>query len=342
MMMTSAFVSATGAKLLSKLGKERTNVRNGPAVCKSSARLQHPDSTDSSSSTGQPSISRRSLLRNKILPLILAGLSPLYPSLAAAGTETSSSAVDTEKALQELRDVTGLQDLAFEYTNRFDFPQAEILWTKIIGLNDTNAGAYSNRGNCRTSQGKFSEAVTDFNQAIKLSSEEPDSYLGKGVALEGLHEYREALQAYETSNAKSVARYQTDDVVALNNMGNAHGALGEWKDAFLLYKRAADMDSRFVFALANESLALFQLGGDDEGAERKMAFLVRKYPKFADMHAAVAMVEWEKGMRSKAEDEWYKAVENDARYENTSWVRDIRRWPPRLITILENFRGISP
>lgn len=296
------------------------------------------------------SISRRDMLTRLLAPVVLASLFPAQQASAAAeatrGEATPSatgplSDADAERALQELREVTGLQDLAFEYTNRYEFAQAEILWTKLISLNDQNAAAFSNRGNCRTSQGKFDDAVSDFNRAISLSPEEPDPYLGKGVALEGLKQYRDALQAYEEANRRSLTKYRTADAVAINNMGNAHGALGEWDDAFTLYKQAADMDSRFVFALANEALALYQLGRDDEGALKKMKFLTRKYQRFADMHAAVAMALWEKGSRTQAEDEWFKAVGLDARYEDVAWVRDFRRWPPRLLSILQRFRNLS-
>lgn len=60
-----------------------------------------------------------------------------------------------------------------------------MIWTKIIEMNDTNAAAWSNRGNCRTSQGRFEEAVADFDRAVALAPEEPDPYLGRGVANEG-------------------------------------------------------------------------------------------------------------------------------------------------------------
>lgn len=321
-------------------------------ICKRPAVRQASWTACQSRDAKNASVSRRDILTRLLAPVILASLFPAQRASAEAAAVTGGkgapsttgpplSDADAERALQELREVTGLQDLAFEYTNRYDFAQAEILWTKLISLNEQNAAAFSNRGNCRTSQGKFDSAVSDFNRAISLSPDEPDPYLGKGVALEGLKQYRDALQAYEEANRRSMTKYRTADAVAINNMGNAHGALGEWDDAFTLYKQAADMDSRFVFALANEALALYQLGRDDEGALKKMKFLTRKYQRFADMHAAVAMALWEKGSRTQAEDEWFKAVGFDARYEDVAWVRDFRRWPPRLVSILQRFRSLT-
>lgn len=283
---------------------------------------------------------RRDILKITLLPLASVALRTRPSKATENGHGITQSATDIEKALKDFREVTGLQDLAFEYTNRFEFDKAEILWTKIISLNEDNAAAFSNRGNCRTSQGKFNEAVSDFDRAITLAPDEPDPYLGKGVALEGLRAFKHALEAYEKANEKSLRKYKTADAIALNNMGNAYGALGEWDDAFKFYKKAADMDSHFIFALANEALAMFQIG-DDQAALRKMRFLTRKYPRFGDMHAAIAMALWDEGKRPAAEDSWYKAVSCDNRYEDVSWVRDIRRWPPRLLRILESFRAIA-
>lgn len=289
-------------------------------------------------------ISRRECLTKLLLPLVaslpfsnnLSTLAETNPKKGGVLTKDK-----TEEAIQALRQVTGLQDLAFEYTNRFEFEQAEVLWTKIIGLNENNAAAFSNRGNCRTSQGKFSDAVSDFDKAIALSPDEPDPQLGKGVALEGLHEYEKALAAYRIANDLSKKKYKTEDAVAINNMGNALGALGDWKSAANYYKRAANLDSHFAFALANEAVALFQLGENDETALRKMKFLTRKYPRFSDMHAAIAMALWDSGNLSQAESEWYKAVDADSRYEDIAWVRDVRRWPPRLLQVLKKFRAMD-
>lgn len=253
--------------------------------------------------------STRNLPRRTCVAILLASL--LSPTLSPPAQATDSPS-STKKAVEELRKVTALQDLAFEFTNQQKLVQAEYIWTKLISLNEHNAAAYSNRGNCRTSQGKFDLAIDDFNRAIGLAPDEPDPFLGKGVALEGLRRFEDALTCYASANQRSVMKYGGEDPVAINNMGNARAGLGDWHGAYESFKKAAEMNSRFAFALANEALALYQMGRDEE-ALRKMRFLVRKYPSFADMHAALAMVAWKRGDQAQAENEWYKAVEQDAR-----------------------------
>ncbi|KAA8495556.1 UDP-N-acetylglucosamine--peptide N-acetylglucosaminyltransferase [Porphyridium purpureum] len=244
-----------------------------------------------------------------------------------------------ENAVLEFKKVTKLQDEAFELTNQLRFAEAEKLWTEIIALNTSNAAAYSNRGNCRTSQRRFDEAIADFRAAIALSPDEPDPFLGLGVALEGKRDFPAAIRAYEQSNALSRRRFGTDDPAAINNIGNAHAGRGEWDLALANYKRAAMLDKNFVFALANEALAYAQLG-EDQIAVRTMKFLVRKYPYFPDMHAALAALYWETGDYSSAEDEFLLATGQDYRYRDLEWIASIRRFPPRIVRDLENLRNL--
>jgi hypothetical protein len=72
-----------------------------------------------------------------------------------------------------------------------------------------------------------------------------------------------------------------------------------------------------------------------------MRNLARKYPKFADMRAALTAVLWVQGQRGEAESNWVAAVGLDRRYEDISWVREIRQWPPNMVAALEKFLKLS-
>lgn len=254
-----------------------------------------------------------------------------------------AAAVEAEsEALAALRRVTELQKMAFEYTNDMRYERAETIWTRIIALNEENAAAWSNRGNCRTSQGRFDDAIADFDRAVALAPTEPDPYLGRGVAYEGLRQYSAALKDYEAANAASVAKYKTEDAVAYNNMGNAHaGQAAVLSAAAALYHRAASMDRNYVFASANEALALYQLG-ETARSLRLVKYLCLKYPSFADMHAVLAAAYWAQGRTSDAESEWTTVLGQDSRYGNIGWVEDVRRWPPVLVARLKDFLQLRP
>ena len=67
--------------------------------------------------------------------------------------------------------------------------------------------------------------------------------------------------------------------------------------------------------------------------------LAIKYPYFADGQAALAVMLWGDGETDNVMDMWETAIEQDSRYRDLEWVRDIRRWPPSLVKTLEKFKN---
>jgi len=202
----------------------------------------------SSSPPPRPQVSPFLSIVKSLQLLGLAALGPLASVLAAPPTPAV--------AALDLPTVSKLQDEAFKATNRFNWAEAEVAWGKVLELDPKNAAAYSNRGNTRTSMGKCTEAVADFNRAIELAPAEPDPNLGRGVARECLGQFAEAIevgrlrwtgwidrsidgvsltslctharlstsflrppQDYEVSNKKNLALTGAEDPVTYNNRG---------------------------------------------------------------------------------------------------------------------------
>ena len=93
----------------------------------------------------------------------------------------------------------------------------------------------------------------------------------------------------------------------------------------------------FILQLGR-NLVLYELGRPSEAVAYFRA-LVSKYPNFADGQAALAVMLYAQGITSQeVTDGWETAVEQDSRYVDIEWVRDIRRWPPALVTSLEAFK----
>lgn len=225
---------------------------------------------------------------------------------------------------------------AFAATNEGDFATAEEYWTEIIERDPHNAPAWSNRGNAKVSQNKLEEALLDYEQAIALAPEAPDPYLNRGTALEGLGRWEEALADYE-----QVLAIDPQDPAAYNNRGNAEAGLGNWDAALADYAHATELAPDYAFAQANYALALYQLDQTQEGI-RSMRGLVRRYPKFADMRAALSVALFHQGRRGEAQSHWVAAVGLDPRYRDPQWVRGIRRWPPILASQLGDFLETLP
>ena len=81
--------------------------------------------------------------------------------------------------------------------------------------------------------------------------------------------------------------------------------------------------------------------GKKAEAIKTMRDLVRKYPMFPDMRAALTAALWTAGQQGEAESHWVAAVGMDSRYQNLDWVKEIRRWPPTMIAALDSFLNLQ-
>jgi len=66
---------------------------------------------------------------------------------------------------------------------------------------------------------------------------------------------------------------------------------------------------------------------------RQMRALLRRYPDFADVRAALAAALWASGREGEAETTWERV--DDPRYRDVAWLAGQRRWPPSLVTALD-------
>ncbi|CAM6114683.1 unnamed protein product [Calypogeia fissa] len=238
-----------------------------------------------------------------------------------------------------------LRDAVSTFRQALDAPtveEEERLWTKVIDeygkvdaqwVPDIVARALGNRGNARSRQGQLELALGDYNRSIELAPYAVDPVLNRGVALESLGRLEEASADYE-----AVLRVRPEDPAAWNNLGNVKAALSQWNEALVNYARAVQLAPKFSFAAANYALALYQVGRDNE-AVRQFRNLLRRYPEFADVRAALAVSLYEQGLYAEAESNWDRL--EDARYANREWVRNTRRWPPRLANALEDFLDVK-
>ena len=224
-----------------------------------------------------------------------------------------------------------LTDLAFEATDRGDFATAEGYWTQLIERFPENPAIWSNRGNARVSQNRLSEAIADYNESIRLAPDATDPYLNRGAALEGQGEFAAAIADYNR-----ILEIDPQDAMAFNNRGNAKAGMGDYAEAIADYHQAATIAPNFAFARVSEALMQYEIGADKE-ALRQLRAIVRKYPIFADARAALTAILWQQGKSGEAESNWVSAIGIDSRYRDLDWVRNVRRWPPRMAASLESF-----
>jgi len=221
---------------------------------------------------------RREVLAVQIPAVVACVLSmPLLSKVAPARAADGDVVVirpDLKPNLDEYDTAdASLKEVSRMFEEALDAPNVsaeERLWTQVIekyGPSDANwapdasCRAYGNRGNARSRQGKFKEAIEDYNKAFELCPYSSDPVLNRGVAYEvsllvfarpaqplltmllwslvsakALGKYDLALQDYT-----AVLKVDVSDPAAWNNFGNAQAGLGHWDAAADAYKKASSL-----------------------------------------------------------------------------------------------------
>src|SRR5262249_31800231 len=102
---------------------------------------------------------------------------------------------------------------------------------KTYGYSD--ALPYYNRGNRYLTQGRYNDAVRDYERAIEYYPEDPDFYINMGVALRKLESYSEAEQCYRTA-----AKLNPKDWVIWSDLANACLKQNRLKETIANFKKA--------------------------------------------------------------------------------------------------------
>jgi tetratricopeptide (TPR) repeat protein len=295
---------------------------------------------------------RRRVLHSALGALVVLGVSA-GPSEALPKTQQNIriEVADIDPSLAPdplLYDATDVElrraaNMIQEGLNAESVQEEERIWTQIIQefseskapwRDDVVGRAYGNRGNALSRQGYVDKALEDYNMAIKICPWSVDPVLNRGVLLENMLRFDEAVEDY-----KSVLKVAPQDPAAWNNLGNATAGLGQYDLAVKYYDKAVRLAPRFSFAAANKALSLYQSGGHDEEAIREMEALIRRYPDFSDMRAALAAAQWNSGKPGIAEENLERV--DDIRYRDLKWLKQERRWPPRLVNEMEKLLTLS-
>lgn len=216
-----------------------------------------------------------------------------------------------------------------------DLESAEKMFSELILEDPDNASVWSNRGSVRISLKLYEDARVDLTKAIQLAPEAPVPFLNRAIALEALGRYEEAI-----ADCKTAIENDPEEYAAWFNLGNVDARVNKYNDALAAYARASLLAPGIAGYRLKQALVLFQLERPEE-AKKLMQGLVRKYPNYAEAHAALAAVFWSEGERGRAEDEFSEATRREPLYANIRWVGSELQWPPNMIKAMEGFLDIS-
>ncbi|HYD73846.1 MAG TPA: tetratricopeptide repeat protein [Candidatus Binatia bacterium] len=106
------------------------------------------------------------------------------------------------------------------------------------GLDTHNrAGTYVNRGIIFMNRGTYDRALADFDQALALEPTLAEGHINRGAVLLVQHDYAGAIAAID----RGLALNPEDPSRAYYNRGVAHEELGQVREAYRDYRRAAEL-----------------------------------------------------------------------------------------------------
>ena len=272
------------------------------------------------SSANMAAIARRALLHSSFA--LSAMLLPPSLPVSASGGEPSPDAVTVARR-------------AFQAFDKRDLPLADALFTQTIdewrrldrGVEELTALLVARAG-VRTDRSEYTNAKADLDEAIQLMEptgqkangvaayrEFPDAFVQRGLAREGLRDWRGALSDYD--RAINLWGGEGDGVNpfalsyrgrAKSEVGDFEGALADYRTAASIFSRVDKNDNQASAARANEAITLYGLGRRDE-AVRIAKQVVTRVPGFTDLHVLLAADAWQRGESDKAFKEWDFACE---------------------------------
>lgn len=217
--------------------------------------------------------------------------------------------------------------------------------------------------------GRYDDAVIDYKAVLKAAPNDPSGW--NNLVTFSLAAFRAAPRELVLTVTQhmwtGVTFAPSTAILAIPEcfagmQGNVRMAQGAWKEAADFYGKAYKLAPQFSFAAANQSLALYQQGRMTEAVREmrrasrgflhaltslccaelmhsRCRTLLRRFPDFPDMRAALAAASWRVGDVGEAETNWARV--EDPRYGDLTWLARWRRWPPRIREDLENFLAIK-
>ena len=154
----------------------------------------------------------------------------------------------------------------------------ESLWRETIRLNPDCWMACNNLGLDYFKQGRFDEAIAQYQNALAIKPDFADAHYNLGMVLDKKGQTDEAVSQYQEA-----IRIKPDDADAHNNLGNALGEKGRIDEAIQEYQEAIRIKPDDADAHNNLGVALVGKGQTDR-AINQFQEAIRIKPDHADAH----------------------------------------------------------
>ena len=126
--------------------------------------------------------------------------------------------------------------IAGKSDRKFEQLCTQALEQEMLSSRD-RAGTFVNRGVMKLRRAKYDDAVTDFNQAVRIKPDMGEGYVNRGAAAIGLHRYADSM----TDLNKGIELGVDEPAKAYYNRAMAHEGLDDAKAAYFDYQKAVEL-----------------------------------------------------------------------------------------------------
>lgn len=178
-------------------------------------------------------------LKEKQLKLISAALILCLGgfSFMRVGVWQNSSALYADILKKYPHSSTALNSLGAEYMLNRNYDQAIRYFNKAVNEDAANHKAYYNRGLLYAQNGKFNEALADFNKAIDMK-QYPKAYVARANVYYMLKDFSKAMV-----DAETVLKAEPNNAKAFFVMANCYDDLNQLDKAMVYYNKAISLNS---------------------------------------------------------------------------------------------------
>ncbi|NES69991.1 MAG: tetratricopeptide repeat protein [Okeania sp. SIO2D1] len=189
----------------------------------------------------------------------------------------------------------------------------------IISQKDSSAQdaeSYFEKAVKHYNEGKYEEAIADFNQAIRLNPKYAKAYNGRGLVYTLLEKNEKALADYNQA-----IRLNPKYAQAYNNRGIVYRRQGKNEKALADYNQAIQLNPKYARAYNNRGL-VYRKQGENEKALADFNQAIRFNPKYARAYHNRGLIHKGNKNIEKARSDLKKAADLHKQQGNQKFYQD--------------------
>jgi tetratricopeptide (TPR) repeat protein len=197
--------------------------------------------------------------------------------------------------------------------NTRQYKAAEEVFTKIIESKKAFADVYNLMGIIAHQDGRFGEAIQFFEQALKINSRYTEALLNLSILYNDLSDYEKARKLVERSRKESQKTKTAMDPFIRSKLANKHAEVGDvyrgvgaFKQAIQEYKKALELEDKYVDIRTKMAICLRE-EGDKQKAATELKQALKDNPDYPDAQIQLGVTYYSLGKKTDARKIWKQA-----------------------------------